>query len=213
MDCMFIRGWLGILWGLASCSYTVGSLPRPVCAKCPLGLIMISCSSPSDLFGMKRWFLRPWGGLVLRKAFKPRGHSSHLRSPCGTRLIELLPEKHNTQPKSDNNDKISIPLLCSISRKDNHRTILIWFYRWVKKNKEVKCVVEALDDIEDIVTKEALIDELKNVRFNKCNCIYECSHHSRKILLNPPFINISDRLVYIFILLSCTRSVERPAFL
>ncbi len=27
-------------------------------------------------------------------------------------------------------------------------------------------MVEALDDIEDIVTKEALIEELKNVRFN-----------------------------------------------
>ena len=31
-------------------------------------------------------FLRPLGGLVLRKAFKPRGHSSHTRPPCGTRL-------------------------------------------------------------------------------------------------------------------------------
>ncbi len=34
-------------------------------------------------------FLRPLGGLVLRKAFKPRGHSSHTRPPCGTRLIRI----------------------------------------------------------------------------------------------------------------------------
>ncbi len=31
-------------------------------------------------------FLRPLGGLVLRKAFKLRGHSSHTGPPCGTRL-------------------------------------------------------------------------------------------------------------------------------
>ncbi len=37
--------------------------------------------------------------------------------------------------------------------------------------------------------------------------------HSQKRLLNPPFINISDRLVYIFILLTCTKSEEWPAFL
>ncbi len=27
------------------------------------------------------------GGLVVRKALKPRGHSSHTRPPCGTRLL------------------------------------------------------------------------------------------------------------------------------
>ena len=70
------------------------------------------------------------------------------------------------QPRSDNNIKLSIPFLFSRSHEDNHIIILIWFYRWVKKNEEVQCVVEALDDIEDIVTKEALIEELKNVRFN-----------------------------------------------
>ncbi len=37
--------------------------------------------------------------------------------------------------------------------------------------------------------------------------------HSQKRLLNPQFINISDKLVYIFILVSCTKSVEQPAFL
>ncbi len=33
---------------------------------------------------------RPSGGLVLRKQFKPRGHSSHTRPPCGTRLCASL---------------------------------------------------------------------------------------------------------------------------
>ncbi len=28
--------------------FTVGSIPRPVCARCPLDLIMISWSSPSE---------------------------------------------------------------------------------------------------------------------------------------------------------------------
>ncbi len=37
--------------------YTVDSTPWPVCMECPLDLIMISCSSPSDLFGMTRWSL------------------------------------------------------------------------------------------------------------------------------------------------------------
>ncbi len=35
-------------------------------------------------------FLRPLGGLVLRKAFKPRGHSVHTRPPCGTRLLLMI---------------------------------------------------------------------------------------------------------------------------
>ncbi len=61
-------------------SFSVGSIPWPVCMECPLDLIMISCSSPSDIF-------LHLGGLVLRKAFKPRGHSSDTRPPYGTRLI------------------------------------------------------------------------------------------------------------------------------
>ncbi len=36
--------------------------------------------------------------------------------------------------------------------------------RWIKKNEEVKEVVEALDDIEDIVAKDNLIEELKRVK-------------------------------------------------
>ncbi len=49
-------------------SNTVGSIPRPVCMKCPLDLIMISCSSPSDFFGMMRWSLL-WLGLIFLRPF------------------------------------------------------------------------------------------------------------------------------------------------
>ncbi len=38
-----------------------------------------------------------------------------------------------------------------------------FLFRWTKRNEEVGKVVEALDDIEDIVTKDALIVELKKV--------------------------------------------------
>ncbi len=78
-----------------------------VCEECPLDLIMISYSSPSDLFGM-----RPLGGLVLRKAFKPRGHSSHTRPPCGTRLFTQV---HCTLPWSASRfDKVHCILTSSI---------------------------------------------------------------------------------------------------
>ena len=36
-------------------------------------------------------------------------------------------------------------------------------FRWIKKDEEVGKVVEALNDIQDIVTKEDLIVELKKV--------------------------------------------------
>ncbi len=40
---------------------------------------------------------------------------------------------------------------------------LLFLFRWIKRNEEVVKVVEALDDIEDIVTKDALIVQLKKV--------------------------------------------------
>ena len=80
----------------------IGSIPWPVCIKCPLDLIMISCSSPSDLFRMTRWscvFFYLLGRLVLRKAVRLRGHSSDTRPPCGTRLKTIHCRKRfNTCP-------------------------------------------------------------------------------------------------------------------
>ena len=63
-------------------------------------------------------FFRPSGGLVLRKAFKPRGHSSHTRPPCGTRLL-------------NNHDLKSKPY----QKKDwwitVHRTFFIYHFDWL----------------------------------------------------------------------------------
>ena len=44
---------------------------------------------------------------------------------------------------------------------------LLFLFRWIKRKEEVGKVVEALDDIEDIVTKDALIVQLKKVTICK----------------------------------------------
>ena len=50
-------------------------------------------------------------------------------------------------------------------------------FSWIQKNEEVGKVVEALDDIEDIVTKEALIVELKRVTHEKYLIVHAGIRH------------------------------------
>ncbi len=69
---------------------------------------------------------------------------------------------------------------------------LCFVFRWIQRNEEVGQVVEALDDIEDIVTKDALIVQLKKVTFEKVLCKTELSTSKSKWFSH--FVNSSTKL-------------------
>ncbi len=56
-------------------------------------------------------------------------------------------------------------LICCVSFGEECTNCFSISFRWIQRNEEVRKVLEALDHIEDIVTKEALIIELKRVTF------------------------------------------------
>ena len=68
--------------------------------------------------------MRPLGGLVLRNAFKPRGHSSRTGPPCGTRLLQVL---DNFEEKKD------------IGKIIGFQKLLCFFIRWGGQDGVTQC--------------------------------------------------------------------------